>query len=126
MSELAPATPPMSCRSYDRHQAEEADGDEGALHDTSCDVAEGERFVLPLEDREQRDRGADVGDDKDHLEERPEGDAGVGARADDVAGVVEDRVIQDQPRWDRGDEGDEEEHARDSCDRLMIHLRFPP
>jgi hypothetical protein len=28
-----------------------------------------------------------------------------------------------QIRWDRGDEGDDEEHARNSCDRLRIHLR---
>ena len=44
----------------------------------------GEAFVLPLEDREQRDGRPDVGDDEDHLEERPEEDAVVSAGADDV------------------------------------------
>ena len=37
---------------HDRHEAEDADRDEGALHDAGGDVAEGEAFVLPFEDRD--------------------------------------------------------------------------
>ena len=59
-----------SCRKrHDREEAEDADGDEDALEDAGGDKAEGEDFVLPLEDREQRDGGADVGDDEEQLQE---------------------------------------------------------
>jgi hypothetical protein len=50
---------------HNRKEAEDADGDEGAFNDTSRDIAESDAFVLPLEDREQRDGGADVRDDED-------------------------------------------------------------
>jgi hypothetical protein len=53
----------------DRKEADDADGDEGAFNETSCDIAERERFVLPLEDGEQHDGGADVGDDEEDLEQ---------------------------------------------------------
>src|SRR5918997_184136 len=73
----------------DREEAEDADGDEGALDDAGCDEAEGEAFVHPLEDREQRDGGANVRDDEDQLQKRPQGHAHVGAATDDVARVVQ-------------------------------------
>ena len=89
----APPAAPTSCRNVTTAmQAEDADADEHAFHDTGGDVAEGEALVLPLEDREQHDGGADVGDDDDHLEERSEGDAAVGAGADDVVGMIQHRV----------------------------------
>ena len=60
-------------------QADDPDGDEGAFHEPRGDIAERERFVLPLEDGEQRHGGADVGDDEEDLEERAQGHAAVGA-----------------------------------------------
>jgi hypothetical protein len=36
---------------HDRKEADDADGDEGAFNESGCDIAESERFVLPLEDR---------------------------------------------------------------------------
>jgi hypothetical protein len=42
----------------------------GTFNESGCDIAESERFVLPLEDREQHDGGADVGDDQEDLEQR--------------------------------------------------------
>ena len=35
---------------HDREEADEADADDGGLHDTAGDIAKGEPFVLPLED----------------------------------------------------------------------------
>ena len=55
---------------HDGQQAEEADQDEGALNEPLGDVTEGEPLVLPLEQREQDDRAADVGEDEHQLEER--------------------------------------------------------
>ena len=44
-----------------RKEADDADDDDGGFKDASGDIAKGEAFVLPLEDRKQRDRGADNG-----------------------------------------------------------------
>jgi hypothetical protein len=55
---------------HDRKEADDADGDEGAFNEPGGDIAEREPFVLPLEDGEQRDGGADVGDDEQDLQER--------------------------------------------------------
>jgi hypothetical protein len=43
---------------HDGEEADDADGDEGAFNEPSGDIAERERFVLPLEDGERRDGGA--------------------------------------------------------------------
>jgi hypothetical protein len=64
------------------------------------------------EDRKQRQRGADVGDDQKQLAQRAELNARVSAGADDVLRVVEHRVVEDVP-GDGGDERDEEQHTRD-------------
>jgi len=112
----APAAPPeVLPQSHDRKQAQEADGDEGRFNDSSHDIAKRERFVLPPEDREQHDGGADVGDDEDHLEERSESDAVVGAGADDVVGVVQHRGVENELCWDGSHEGDDEEQADNEC-----------
>ena len=97
----------------DREEADDADGDEGGFDEASSDVAQGARFALPLEDREEHHGGADVGDDEEHFEERPESHAVVRARAGtgDVAGLVEHRTVENELRGDRGDEGDHEEPA---------------
>ena len=95
-----------------RKETDDADGDEGAFNDTSCDVSESEAFVLPLEDREQHDGRADIRDDEDELADRSQAHARVAASTDDVVGGVQYRVVEDQPS-DTGDEGDDEEHAHD-------------
>src|SRR5829696_8650265 len=82
---------------HDRQEADDADGDEGAIDETSGDIAQRERFALPLEDREQGDGGADVRDDED-LEERAQGRAPGGAGTDDVVGVVQHRRVEDGRR----------------------------
>ena len=99
----------------DREEADDADGDEGALDEPGGDVAEGERFVLPLEDGEQHHGGADVGDDEQDLEERAQGNAPIGAGPQDEVGVVQHRVVEHERRWDRGEEGDDEQHAGNTC-----------
>ena len=69
---------------------EDADEDEDAFHDAGCDVAEREDLVLPLEERDEHDRRADVRDDQHQLKENAEVDAVVGTGAGDVAlGIVE-------------------------------------
>jgi hypothetical protein len=110
---------------HDCKEAEDADGDEDAFHNTRRDVAENEDFVLPLEDRVQHDGGADVGDDEQQLQERSKGHAGVGAATEDVTGIVQHRDVE-KINWDRGDERDQVQNAKNSCDRLRIDLdSFP-
>ena len=64
-----------------------------AFDDASGDVAEREGLVLPLEQREQHDGAADVGEDEDQLEERPHEHAGVAAGAEDVGGIAQHRAV---------------------------------
>ena len=52
--------------------------------------AEGEALVLPLDQREQRDGAADVGEDETRSRKAPRQHPGVGAGADDVGGIVQD------------------------------------
>jgi hypothetical protein len=80
---------------YDCKDAQDADQDKGALNETSGDVTEGEAFVLPLEEREQHHGAADVGDDKEQLEERTKEHAGVGARTVDVVGIAQDTSVRE-------------------------------
>jgi hypothetical protein len=111
---------------HDRKEAEDADCDEGAFNETSRDKAESEDFVHPLEDRPQHDGGADVRDDEDQLQERAQPHAVVSAGTDDVARVVQHRGLEDKRCGDRGDVRNQEQHARNSCDRLRIDLdSFP-
>jgi Tetracyclin repressor-like, C-terminal domain len=73
------------------------------------------RSLTIVEDREQGEGGADVGDDQQRLEERSGEHLGVRAGTDDVAGVVEDRVAEEHGR-DRGEKGDDEQDAGDECE----------
>ncbi|WSV80421.1 hypothetical protein OHA42_19670 [Nocardia sp. NBC_01009] len=49
---------------------------------------------MPCQDGIQRDRGSDDGDNKDELGEPAHQHATVGARADDVVRIVQDRLVQ--------------------------------
>ena len=83
----------------DCKHGDDADGDEDAFHDARRDVAEREDLVLPLEDRKQHNRGRDVREDEDQLEERPQVDLVVGAAPGDVAlGIVENGLIKRKRR----------------------------
>jgi hypothetical protein len=83
----------------------------------------GSRFALPLEDREEHDGGADVGDDEEDLEQRARGHARVGAGTDDVVGVVEHWGVEQERCWDSGDVGDKEQDAGNECSLSRgIHL----
>jgi hypothetical protein len=95
---------------HDGEDAEDADGDEDALNETSRDIPHREAFVDPPEDRKQHDGGADVRDDKQDLQEHAEEDPLVGARAEDVVVVLQERAVQ-QNCGDRRDERDDEQHA---------------
>jgi hypothetical protein len=112
---------------YHRKDAEDAHGDEGAFNHTSRDEAEGEDLVNPFDDGIEHDGGADVGDDEDQLQQRAQGQAVVGgAAAEDVARVVQQRTVEKKDRGYRGDIRDHEQHARNPCDLLGIHLgSFP-
>ena len=96
----------------EREQADDADRDEGRLDDAQGHVAEREAFVLAPKQREQRDRGPDAGNGRDHFDKRAQLHARVTAGTDDELVVVEHRVIQRQ-RSD-GDERDDEPNARDA------------
>ena len=52
---------------HDGQDADDAGDDDGGFQETAADIPESDAFVLPLDDRIQRDRGADNGDRKDHL-----------------------------------------------------------
>jgi hypothetical protein len=62
---------------------------------------------------------------QDHLEERSERDAGIGASTEDVASVVEHGQVQRQRRRDTGDEGDDEQPPREPCGLLRVHVILP-
>jgi hypothetical protein len=85
----------------------DADEEEDAFHDASRDVAEREDLVLPLEERDQHDRRADVRDDQDQFHERAEVDAVVGTVAGDVPLRIVENGLKEHQRRDRGDEGNE-------------------
>jgi hypothetical protein len=59
----------MLSQRHDREQADDPGHDDDGLDDAAGDVAEGDPLVLPLDDREQRDRGPDDCDREDHLAE---------------------------------------------------------
>lgn len=104
----ASSSPQVLPQRHDRKEADDADEDDGRFNDTRGDIAKGDWFVLPLEDRKQRDGGADTGESRNHLEERLPENAGVGA--DDVVGVAEHRGVQEELRRDRGDDDNNEEY----------------
>ena len=80
------------------------------LDDTAGDVTERDGLVLPLDDGEQGDRRADVGDGDDDLEERAQGHLRVGAGSGNVVGVVQQGAIQKGSGYGEND-GDDEEDA---------------
>src|SRR6266508_4621174 len=92
---------------HDCKDGEDANGDEDAFHDAGRDVAEREDLVLPLEERDQLNRGADVRDDQDQFQERPEVDAVVGTASGDVALGIVENGLEEEKRRDRGGEGGE-------------------
>src|SRR5919106_2702989 len=106
------ASPPAWRKRQDREDIDDADGDKRVLGQTGCHVPEGERFVLPPEDREQPEGGADVGDDEEELEEGAQGYLRVRPGTDDVVGVVQYRAVEKSSR-DRGDKSEDEQDADD-------------
>jgi hypothetical protein len=90
-----------------RHHGKEADdtnNDNDGFKNTGGDKAESHAFVLSLEDGEQGDGGADIGDDEDLLEDRAQGHAHAGASTKDKVGVVQHRVVKNKC-CNREDEG---------------------
>jgi hypothetical protein len=76
----------------------------------------------PLDDGEDHHRGGYAADRQQDLQQGSHGDAGVGAAADDVVGVVEDRVVEEEGR-DREDEGSEEPGTHDPGCSLLRRCR---
>ena len=103
----------------DPEHRDDADEDEGAFEQPRGHVADREVFVAAPHDRDDHDRGADVGDDQQQLEEGAEEDPLVVSGAGDVAdGIVEHR-LKEQQRRDRRGEGDEVEHAEPARSLLV-------
>jgi len=96
---------------HQREQADDTGEDHAAFKEAGCDEAERDAFVLPLEDRVQRDSGADAGQGDDHFEEAAHEQASVGAGTEDPVPVVRHGAVEGE-RGDR-DEGDQVEDARD-------------
>lgn len=85
----------------DGEQADRADPDDRRLDCARGDVAEREGFAVSPEDRKHHDRRADVADHQEDLEQGAQRDARVVAGAEDVVGVVEHRVIENERGGDR-------------------------
>jgi len=96
----------------DRQETDDADGDDRGLDYASGDDTKRHALVLPPDHREDRDGATDSRGDQKYLKERRHQDARVGAGAEDVVGIVEHGPVEDE-RGNRGDEGDEVQHARD-------------
>jgi hypothetical protein len=102
---------------------EDADGDEDALHDPRGDGADGHDLVLPLDDRENHNRGADVRDDEDQFQEHPEVDAVVRTGSGDVARRIVENRLKQKKRCDQGREGDQVQHPKPQRNRsLWAHV----
>ncbi len=80
-----------------------ADRDDRRLDCARGDVAKREGFAVSPEDRKHHDRRADVADHQEDFEEGAQRDAGDVAGAEDVVGVVEHRVVENE----RGGDGRE-------------------
>ena len=86
-------------------------------------VADRQLLELPPHDRHDHDRGADVRDDEQQLQQSAEQDPLVVPCTGDVADrIVEHRLVQQQRR-DRRDERDEVEHAEPT--RPLLIQRHP-
>src|SRR5918993_1919751 len=97
-------------KSRDGEHADDADRDEGALHQARRHVRDGARFVYALVDRVRHHGRPDVGDDEEEFEHCPDRDEGLGVspRARDVvAFVVEHRGVEEESRGYRRHEGDD-------------------
>src|SRR3954452_17953762 len=93
------------------------------LDQTGGDEADSELLVVTPEERKRQNGGADVGDDQQQLQGRPDEDAGVAAAgAEDEVGVFEQRVVH-QNRRDARDEGHDPQHAGDGRELARWHLR---
>ena len=90
---VASVVPPGAvAQGHHRQHADDADRDERALDDARGHEADREPFVVAPEQRERDDRGADVGDDQQELQRRPDVDTRAApAGADDEVLVVEQR-----------------------------------
>src|SRR2546421_1210054 len=95
---------------HDRHKERHADEDGGGFQDSRSNEAQGGRFVLLLEHREQHDGGADAGESHDDLQDSADDGGSVRASAEDVIHTLYRTV--DKEGWDR-DKGEQVEHARD-------------
>ena len=98
-----------------------------ALDEARCDVAQGEAFAIPPEDRVRHYGGADVGDDQDEFEDSAQSHArgGVGAGSRDGIRVIPHRGVEDEVRGDRGNEGDHHQPARKAGNLPRVHRRRP-
>ena len=89
-------------------------------------VADRQLLVPAPHDRDDHDRGADVRDDQQQLQERAEEDPVVVPGTRDVANrIVEHRLIEQQRR-DRRDERDEVEHAEPARSLLIAETPLNP
>jgi hypothetical protein len=108
----------------DGQHADDADGDEGALHQARRHVGDGARFVHALVDRVRHHGRPDVRDDEQEFEHGPDRDErlGVGPRAGDVVPfVVEHRGVEEESRGYRGHEGDDPQPPGEGRDPSVVH-----
>ncbi len=55
---------------HHRQEGEDADGNDPGFHGAKTDITKGDAFILPFDDRIQRDGGADEGKGDNYLQER--------------------------------------------------------
>ena len=110
---------------HDRHEADNARENDHRLHDARRDVAERNGFLDPLDDRKEDDRSRDVADGEQDLEECARGDARVEPPAEDIAGVVEYRIVEEERR-DREYKSAGKEQPKYQRRFPAGCIRFPP
>ena len=95
----------------DPEHRDDADEDERGLEDPRRHVADRQLLELPPHDRDDHDRGADVREDEQQLQQRAEVDLVDVPGARDEGHRMTKRRLVEQQRRDRRGERDEVEHA---------------
>src|ERR671910_1794764 len=111
------------------HEAEhedDPDRDENGLDDSSRDVADRERFVLPPRDRIENDTRPDVREDEEELEQDREVEPAHPPVPADKPGRVVENGLEDEIRRNRREERDDEQHPEYPAVPLVVgHPRLP-
>src|SRR4051812_4152598 len=92
------SSPQPSGASHYREETDDADRDEGAFNEASCDISQSEGLVLAPEDRKDHHGRADVRNNEKDFAEHAQSHPRVTSSAGDEVRGVQHRVVEDPPR----------------------------